>query len=71
MPALPFAGIAANRVIAALITKAAQLLENSDQRQPFARGFIRIFFQNPIKIRAPVLQLGPGLLLPPLYPKDS
>jgi len=33
MLTLPFAGIAAHRIIAAFVTKPAQLFENADQRE--------------------------------------
>jgi len=46
----PLPGVSTQGIVAALIAAPAQLLENPDQRQPFASRFGRIGFQSLVKL---------------------
>jgi hypothetical protein len=49
----PLPGIAPDRIVAALITEPAQILENPDQRQPLATRLALVRQQQVIKLFAP------------------
>src|SRR6267142_2385863 len=49
----PNPGVAANRVIAALIAKPAQLLEDTNQRQPLARRLLLVRQQQSVELVPP------------------
>src|SRR5438477_11736539 len=55
-----------NRVVAAFITQAAQLLEDPDQRQPLASRLRLVTRQPPVNIGAPQAQLTPRPYYPPV-----
>src|SRR3984893_6602914 len=60
----PGPGIAANSVIAALISQCPQLLEEPDQSQTFACRIAGVRRKHPVKLSFPTTQLGARLNLP-------
>src|SRR5512143_4336259 len=57
----PAPGIAAHRVVPALVAEAAQLLKQPDQRQPLPRGLRLVCRQHAVEIGLPRPELGPRL----------
>jgi hypothetical protein len=64
VPLAPPTRIAAHRVVAALVTARAQLLEDADQRQPLAKRLGGIAGQKFVELCHPSTQLRPRLDLP-------
>src|SRR5947209_4207451 len=58
----PNPGVAANRVIAALIAEPAELLEDTNQRQPLARRLLLVRQQQPVELAPP--RVNPRQWLP-------
>src|SRR5712692_7084948 len=58
----PNPGVAANRVIAALIAEPAELLEDTNQRQPLARRLLLVRQQQPVELVPP--RVNPRQWLP-------
>src|SRR5690606_34636966 len=65
LPALlaPAPGVTPHGIVAAVIAASAQLFEDPDQRQLFARGFGCVRRQQFIEFRRPSSKLGPRLHL--------
>ena len=60
----PGPGVAPDGVIAAVVAQRPQLLEQPDQRQPFARRVPDVLRQQPVELRLPAPELGARLNLP-------
>src|SRR5271170_2770859 len=59
----PSPGVASHGVVAALVTKPPQLLEQPDQRQTLARRRLRVLRQHPIDLGLPATEFGARLNL--------
>ena len=63
MGAPPSLGVAAHRVIAALVAEISQRLENPDQREPLARRLLAVLLEQAFQILRPAPEFGPRLNL--------
>src|SRR3984885_8187763 len=61
--AAPSPGVASHGVVAALVAKPPQLLEQPDQRQTLARRRLRVLRQHPIDLALPATEFGARLNL--------
>lgn len=59
----PGLGVAAHRVVAALVAKIAQRLENPDQREPLSRRLLAVRREQSFQILCPTPKFGPRLNL--------
>ena len=63
VPLCPDPGIAAHRIVAALVAKRPQLLEDPDQREALPRRLRRVAGEHCLEIGLPAPELGPRLHL--------
>jgi len=61
MGAPPGLGVAPHRVVAALVAKPSQHLENPDQREPLARRLLAVFLEQAFQVFRPATAFGARL----------